>query len=332
MVDVTHGGTTAGVDVLHDCSTNTNAFGPNPVVAEQLRSVDPTAYPEPTYLRLRELLGKDLGVHPDRIVVGAGASELINRIVRTYGGDVAAPPHTFGEYAAAAIRARRRLVTSSWHSWSDALSRDSVEFLCLPNNPTGYETPAADISLRVAARVASGSHVVLDLAYAPFLDRRIAVPDAAIALFSPNKVHGVTGVRAAYAVTPRETASTLRSAAPSWVLGNHGVAMLEATCLPAAKLWVRRTTSLLRSLRSEIVERLENRSFELRPSDAHFLMVRVGDAARTRGRLLRYGLHVRDCSSFGLAEWIRISVGPRERNDLLVDALAAIHKDPPCVP
>ena len=65
---------------LHDFSTNANACGPCPPVLEALRAADPTRYPDPRYMALREQLAAFHGVDRERIVVAASASEFIARI------------------------------------------------------------------------------------------------------------------------------------------------------------------------------------------------------------------------------------------------------------
>jgi threonine-phosphate decarboxylase len=37
------------------------------------------------------------------------------------------------------------------------------------------------------------------------------------------------------------------------------------------------------------------------------MLVRTGDGAATRAALLERGCVVRDCASFGLAEWVRVA-------------------------
>jgi threonine-phosphate decarboxylase len=47
-------------------------------------------------------------------------------------------------------------------------------------------------------------------------------------------------------------------------------------------------------------------------------LVQAGDAARLRAGMLRRGVLVRDCASFGLPEWVRIAVPrPRDRDPVL---------------
>jgi histidinol-phosphate/aromatic aminotransferase/cobyric acid decarboxylase-like protein len=63
--------------------------------------------------------------------------------------------------------------------------------------------------------------------------------------------------------------------------------------------------------RAELTSTLRAAGIEVRDSRANFVLVQVGDAPAFRLRLLRRGFAVRDCTSFGLPEWVRVAV-PQE--------------------
>src|ERR1043166_7153644 len=75
----THGGTDSDTEPRHDFSSNANALGPNPHVLRAIRAADLSRYCDPHYKALKEQLGAFHAVDPERVVVGAGASELILR-------------------------------------------------------------------------------------------------------------------------------------------------------------------------------------------------------------------------------------------------------------
>jgi histidinol-phosphate aminotransferase len=60
------------------------------------------------------------------------------------------------------------------------------------------------------------------------------------------------------------------------------------------------------------------------PGVANFVLVKVGNAREVRLRLLRQGILVRDCTSFGLPTYIRIGVRTRPECERLVVALAEV--------
>ena len=58
------------------------------------------------------------------------------------------------------------------------------------------------------------------------------------------------------------------------------------------------------------------------PSHTNFILVHFGAQAATANKhLAENGLIVREVANYGLPEFLRISIGTEEENDLLVDAL-----------
>ncbi len=59
-------------------------------------------------------------------------------------------------------------------------------------------------------------------------------------------------------------------------------------------------------------------------SEANFLLVKVGDAAAWRAKLTRLGLFVRDCTSFGLPDYIRVGIRSLPDCRRLAEAMAEL--------
>ena len=303
-----HGGTDSLPDPRYDFSTNANPLGPCPAVLAQVRNADVTRYPDPLYTGLREALAAFHRTTPERIVVGAGASELILRLIRCVDGSVQQLAPTFSEYALGARLAGRRLISvrSSAAFLRAQSTSPGIGFLCWPNNPTGELWPA-DF---VAAAAAAGP-LVLDMAYAPFCDASQtetmeAAASRAYRLYSPNKAFGLTGVRGAYLITPRID-RRIADAAPSWVIGREAVAFLEGACNPRAQEWLAQGLPQVKRWRMRLARSLRELGLQVRESPATFLMAKVGDAGRVAAHLRSRELRVRDGSSFGLRQWIRLS-------------------------
>jgi histidinol-phosphate aminotransferase len=308
-----------------DFSSNANPLGPCPSVLTAVRKADIARYPDPLYTRLRETLAEFHETSPDRIVVGAGASELILRLIRHIDGVVQQLSPTFSEYARGARLAGRPLLSARTPAafLRTQRSHRGIGFICWPNNPTGHAWPTDFIATAAAA-----GPVVLDLAYAPLCD----LPEAdaleaaahqAYRLYSPNKAFGLTGVRGAYLVTPRID-RRLANDAPSWVIGRDAVALLDASTNPRARNWLALSIPRIRQWRSQLASSLEQLGLPVRNSPATFLLANVRDAARTTARLRNAGVRVRDCSSFGLRRWIRVSAQRPRAQRVLLDELKRV--------
>lgn len=322
-----HGGTDAGPQPLWDFSTNANALGPCPAVLREVQAADLSRYPDPRYTALRALLAAHHHTLPENIAVGAGASELILRLVRAVPGPVLVLGPTFSEYARCARMEGRVVVAAeSPAEFLQMQCHGGLGFLCWPNNPTGEVWPAGFV-----AAAAAGGRLVVDLAYAPLCPDGVidtAAADDAVRLHAPNKAFGLTGLRAAYAVTPADFPA-LDLLAPSWVIGPAGVAFLAATVTPPAQTWLAECRPVLAEWRRALAEGAAAQGLPVRESPANFLLARVGDAAAVTRRLRADGLRVRDCGSFGLPAWIRLAAAPPPWQDALLAALAGAGDGPP---
>jgi histidinol-phosphate aminotransferase len=320
-----HGGTDSMSEPRYDFSSNANPLGPCPSVLAAVRSADVTRYPDPMYAKLRGSLAAHHHTTPDRVVVGAGASELILRLIRHIDGPVQQLAPTFSEYARGARLAGRRLISArSTGAFLRAQSaHPGVGFICWPNNPTGDLWPEDFLSAASTA-----GPLVVDLAYAPLCDPHHAVAieaaaQAAYRLYSPNKAFGLTGVRGAYLITPRADRH-LANLAPSWVIGRDAVALLESATEPRARLWLEQGMPQLKRWRARLARSLELLGLSVRESPATFLLAKVGDASGVTGHLRRHDIRVRDGSSFGLRQWIRLSAQPPGAQKALLTALRDI--------
>ena len=230
-----HGGPDALGVPRFDFSTNSNACGPCPQAFAALQQADATRYPDPRYTVVCAHLADFHGVALGRILVAESASACIFRITawvaRRGGTRVCVPPHACGDYAQAARAWGLEVAVAAGHGVQDA----DLVWCCEPSSPLGGAySPWPDAGLAT---------VVLDCAYAPLrLSGVSSWSDAqrkrVWQLFSPNKALGLTGVRGAYAIDP-EAAQTdvqaLDALAPSWVLGAHGVALLQSWVQPGVQ-------------------------------------------------------------------------------------------------
>jgi histidinol-phosphate aminotransferase len=324
-LDPVHGGTDSLPEPRYDFSSNANPLGPCPSVLAAVRSADVTRYPDPLYTHVRAVLAAHHRTTPGRVVVGAGASELIQRLIRHIDGPVQQLVPTFSEYARGARLAGRQLFSA--RSPGEFLRVQSahpgIGFICWPNNPTGDMWPTDFMSAASAA-----GPLVVDMAYVPLCDGHqiAAIEDAATAayrLYSPNKAFGLAGVRGAYVITPKAD-THLANMAPSWVIGRDAVALLESSTESRARLWLRQGMPQLKRWRARLVHSLERLGLSVRDGPATFLLAKVGNATRITAHLRSHDIRVRDGSSFGLRQWIRLSAQPPGAQKALLSVLKGV--------
>lgn len=327
-----HGGADALGPVRWDFSSNANACGPCPTALQAVQNADAAHYPDPTYTRLRSALADLHGVDAARVLLAASASECIQRLTawRWRAGDRRfwTPPHAYGDYAHAA---------SAWgleqvHEPGQA----QLGWLCDPGSPLGQ---GETLEVVRALLDPTPRTVVLDRAYAPLrLRGDSALSEAQLdrvwQLWSPNKALGLTGVRAAYAIAPRGADAALlarlHALAPSWPVGAHGVALLQAWATVDAHDWLQDCRATLRGWKARQIDLLQAAGWRVAPSAANFLVAAGADGAGVEGRfglnplltaLRAQGIKLRDCASFGLPGRVRMAVVAPAVQDALMAAL-----------
>lgn len=334
-----HGGPdNAGVP-LWDFSTNSNACGPCAEAREAVQWADATRYPDPAYTALRESLGAFHGVAPGRVVLAASASEFMHRItaLAALQGVVQAvlPLHSYGDYAQAAQVRGLDVVRGTGGT-------AGLQWACEPSSPLGRADPAVQAwQLDGVAPDGGLPDVlrVLDCAYVPLrLDPEGAwtgtppahLPSGCWQLWTPNKALGLTGVRAAYAIAPEgseELARALVALAPSWPVGAHGVAMLQAWVQPAVQQWLVYSLSTLREWKSRQKALCLDLGWAVHAGSLanYFCAQPVSTSLPNDLAALRaVGVKLRDAASFGLPGSVRLGVLAPAAQDALRLAWRAV--------
>ena len=317
-----HGGPDAAGAARFDFSTNSNSVGACPQALAAVQQADASRYPDPHYTALRRQLADFHGVAASRVLLAASASEFIHRIsawvARGGGQTVGLPTHHYGDCARAAQVWGLQPVASPQQA--------ALLWACEPSSPLGQAQPA------LAAWVhALQPHqtLVLDCAYAPLRLSGQASLDAADLtrvwqLFTPNKALGLTGVRAAYGIAPLaalesgvdgqlSAVQALAQLAPSWPVGAHGVALLQAWVQVDVQAWLAASLPTLRHWKARQLALLQAQGWENQASEANYFCARpalpVGvDWAVWLADLRAQGIKLRDAASFGLSGWVRLGV------------------------
>ena len=106
---------------------------------------------------------------------------------------------------------------------------------------------------------------------------------------------------------------------PPWSVNN--VAQLAGLVALDEMRWREETTARLRNDVYQLQEDLRGCGYAPLPTTVNYFLLPVGDASLIRDRLVESRMFVRDCTSFGLPEHIRIAARPPEENASLVETL-----------
>ena len=220
-----------GCSRLHRLNNNENPLGPPPAASKIIKNFPPSGtsiYPSGDSYHLRYKLSEIFGFHPDQILVGNGANEVISFVIKAFcreGDNIVTADKTFAvyEWVAEFSGFEARLTALKNYTFDDAQmlsqidSRTKILFICNPNNPTG--TYWNEERLRnFLDRVAGRQIVVLDEAYFEFVDQPDYPNGANLIAEYPNvvvfrtfsKMYALAGLRIGYLVGSTEVVDIIR--------------------------------------------------------------------------------------------------------------------------
>lgn len=206
-------------------NSNENFFISKDKLLEFLKEIteeyDPRIYPQEEY-KLKEKLGDYLNVPADRIVIGNGGDELIERITRLFlekGDQVLSvtPTFAFYKHCASLLGAKyleaplkKDFTLDTEQILAMITPKTRLLFLCSPNNPTANQFKKSEIQFLIKE---FPGVVVVDEAYVEFAEYSMAPLldkfENLIVLRTFSKAFGLAGLRLGYVAANSDVATTL---------------------------------------------------------------------------------------------------------------------------
>jgi histidinol-phosphate/aromatic aminotransferase/cobyric acid decarboxylase-like protein len=320
-----------------DFSVNVNPYGPCAPVVEAARSAALDVYPDPHGRLARARWAERLQVSSASVCVGHGASDLFWAIVlaRVRPGDkvVIAEP-TFSELAVAARAAHAQVQSvvadalSGFRHDLDALARGAhdarILYLCSPNNPTGVYLPVDAVAQ--LSRALPATWIVLDQSFLSLSDHAgdelCELPANVIRVRSLTKDYALPGLRIGLAVGDPASIRRIEAARPTWPTSAPALSAIAAAALE--RTFVAQSYLRMRADRDEVRRLLMNHGYAVQVPSSTYCLAQVGAASAFRARMLRHGVNVRDCTSFGLPGYVRVAALPTNERRVLGAALHAM--------
>ncbi len=321
-------------------ASNENPLGASPLGVAALKNAADSVYlyPDGAAVALREALSAELGVSANQILLGNGSDEVLTLIagaylrpgdkaitgdvtfseyhfaVRLFGGSVQFVPLKDGAFDLTAIGAA-----------VDAKTK--IVFVCNPNNPTGgyFSAQALEGLLK---KVSPSVLVVLDEAYAHYVEAT-DYPDSMrllnkypnlLVLRTFSKIYGLAALRVGYAVASSQVVEHLSVVRQPFNVGTLGQVAAKAAL--ADKAFVEKSRLVNREGVKFWTKAFQDLKLFFFPTQANFIAVKVDrDAQAVFNAMLEAGVTIRPMTSFGLKDWIRITIGTGEQNALCLKAL-----------
>ncbi|MFT4903543.1 MAG: histidinol-phosphate aminotransferase [Natronomonas sp.] len=316
-------------------SSNENAYGPSPKAADAIREYASRVhtYPKSSAADLRERLADRWAVTPEQIWPangGDGALDYLARAMLDPGDSVLVPNPGFAYYGMSAryhhgtvneypVR-RENDFAQNPDTVLPHYNGERIIYLTSPHNPSGSEVSLSDIEA-IADGTDDETLIVVDEAYgefsqSPTTTALVEERDDVAVLRTFSKAYGLAGVRLGYAIVPDEWADAYARVntpfAASEIACRAGLAALEDDD------HVEQTVEGVHWAREYYHDNLDCRTYE---SAGNFVLCHVGDGSAVADAAQREGVIVRDTSSFGLPECIRVTCGTREETERAVEVL-----------
>ncbi|MCL2474659.1 MAG: histidinol-phosphate transaminase [Chloroflexi bacterium] len=319
---------------------NECAYGCPPCVAEALTDFkEYHIYSDALQTKLREAIGKYCGAPKENIIASNGSNQLIDLICRVFvekGDHVINCPPTFELFKTSTLLSEGTLVEVP--RFDDfALDVDGVLqavtpktkliFLATPNNPTGNSTPSKDI----VRLLDSGVIVVVDEAYIEFGGQGMLpylkdYPNMII-MRTFSKWAGLAGLRAGYAIAHPDIINLFMAVRLPYVMSiaTQVAVMAVLQNLQTAEEFLNNT--LAERERVALMLKQVPMFSRVLPSETNFFLCQVkdGKAALVDRKLKERGIIIRYYGKDPvLKDYLRITLGTPEENDIVVSALKEI--------
>jgi len=315
-------------------ASNENPFGPSPkAVAAAKKCLDQAQlYPDGGCTDLRKAIAVERGIAEDSIVIGNGSNEIIELLGHVFlrpGDEVVMGTQAFIVYKLVAklfgatpvevpmkdfghdLKAMRAAVTE----------KTKLLFVASPNNPTGIANTESEL---VELAESLPDHVIfcLDEAYAEYLEKapdlraQISAGRKVVCMRTFSKIFGLGGLRIGYAYGDPELVSLLQRVRQPFNV--NAVAQVAATAALADTDF---TSMCLRENeigRKVLCEGLGALGIKTWGGQANFVLSKVGNGMEFFEELQQRGIIVRPLAPYGMAEYVRITIGLPEENARLL--------------
>jgi histidinol-phosphate aminotransferase len=321
-------------------ASNENPLGVSPLAMQAMQAAlaDIARYPDGNGFDLKHALVQRYGVDMAQIVLGNGSNDVLELAARAFltpSLEAIYSQHAFAVYplatqavGATGIEVPARNFAHDLAGMLGAITpRTRLVFLANPNNPTGTLIHGNDLHdfLRAVPRQVI---VVLDEAYNEYIPDALKSDSLAwlaeflnlIVTRTFSKAYGLAGLRVGYAFAHPEVADLMNRVRQPFNVNSISLAAAAAGLVDHE--FVRRSYDLNQAGMKSVTAGLTRLGLPFIPSAGNFVSFKVKDAAGVFQRLLESGVIVRPIASYGMPDYLRVSIGLETENARFLAALA----------
>ncbi len=297
-------------------------------------------YPDPLQRELKALIAPLKGVKVENIFLGNGSDEAIDLVFRAFcrpGVDnVVAIDPTYGMYQVCAevndVEYRKMLLDVYYQFKASSLlsaidENTKAIFVCSPNNPTGNSLCRKEIESLLNK---FDGLVIVDEAYIDFSSSESLLKDLdkypnLIVLQTFSKAWGCAAIRLGMAFASPEIIAIFNKI--KYPYNVNRLTQEEAIRVLQHPETIKGWVNALLEERARVMEEFVKLPCCVRvfPTDANFFLAKVYEATQIYNYLVSEGIIVRNRTNVALCnDCLRITIGTKEENDALLDALRKV--------
>ncbi len=300
-------------------------------------------YPDGNAFEVKTVISQRLNTPTSWITLGNGSNDILELIARAYlkpSQSVVFSQYSFVVYGLVTQAAgARSIVVSAITSGTHKLGHDlpamlaaittdtQIIFIANPNNPTGTFLTAHQIS-DFLSKIPSHIVVVLDEAYNEYLDDALRFDATQWVKQYPNlvvsrtlsKAYGLAGIRIGYAIAQPAITDVLNRIRQPFNV--NSLAQAAAIAAIQDDDFLQRSKAINSAGYTQLIQACERLNLKYIPSKANFILIHLGEQAQTVNQaLLKQGVIVRPVASYGLPNYLRVSIGLECENAAFITAL-----------
>jgi len=334
----------AGISKLADrkkiikLSSNEGAFGTSSKIKEILKKFEKKAfrYPDPESNDLKKAISIKYKLNIKNIICGNGSDEILATIAKIFSGpgdEILYSEYGFLMYpivsqlaGAKGIKVKDINYKNSLKNFGKAITKKTkIIFIANPNNPTGTYLSTKELN-EFIENLPKRILLVIDAAYAEYITKRdyssgldmVKNNNNIIMTRTFSKIYGLAGLRLGWAYCPKYVADIFNKVRLPF---NINRAAMEAgiAALNDKNFFIKsikHNTFYLNWLNNELIKM----GLIPIPSVANFILVKFPyngkfSANKVNNYLLSKGIILRSVDSYGLRDFLRISIG--KKNELI---------------
>jgi histidinol-phosphate aminotransferase len=329
-------------------ASNENPLGPSSLAVDAIKKHSKAVnyYPDGSGFKLSERIAELHGVKPECVTLGNGSNDILELVARVF----LTPDYSavFSEYSfavypivvqATGAKANIAKAFPASHesmplghnpeallSSIDASTR--VIFIANPNNPTGTWL-AVDVLKSLLKNIPSDVVVVLDLAYYEYMESQYHIDIAAWLGAHPNliitrtfsKIHALAGLRIGYGLSGNDISDLLNRVRQPF--NTNSLAQAAALAALDDDDHIEKSVVLNNEGKQYLQQSFNEMGLSYLPTMGNFISVNLKrNALPVYEKLLKMGVIVRPVANYNMPEYLRITIGTNEQNQIFIKSLA----------